>query len=268
MFRTLIMSAVTAGALCLSGVAHAQSAAEKKAQDGIGGYMGVFAVAKVCGINMDAATQDIVSGNVNALQPVAKMTDQQLDAVLAGLIEAFNKDKARYCGGGAASFPAMASEVMKASMEGANGSGVALRALPGPGQDMLVTGSDIFTILGLAGSFGEAEDAKDSQGDPLIKAKVKGIPWRVLFFGCQKGANCTSVQFYYGLSTDTKPTPARINSWNEDNRFARAYLDKDKDPNIITDVEMKGGVSRTSLQSSMDRFLRQVAEFKDYVAKK
>ncbi len=268
MFRKLVFSALMAGSLCLAGAAQAQGAAEKKAQDGIGGFMSVFAIAKVCNFTMDPTTQDVIGGNINALQPVAKITDQQLDAVLAELVDSFGKDKARYCGGGASVFPVVVGEIAKASMEGANGSGVALRTLPAPGQEFLVTANDITTIRTLAASFGEAEASKDSQGDPIIKGTVKGTPWRIFFYGCQKGFNCTAVQFYYGITTQTKLTAERINAWNVDNRFARAYLDKDKDPNISTDVELKGGVSRTSLQASMDRFLRQTTEFKDFVAKK
>lgn len=258
----------TVGALLLTSLgAQAQdSAATAKAQDGIGGYMSIVALTKLCNLSLDPPVMEVVVGNINALQPIAKMTDQQLDAVLEGLLKTFTPEKTKYCGGGLAGLNAIATEVASNAMAGSQGSGASLRALTG--APTLLTGSDVDGIFAVAKKYSDATLSKDSQGDPIIKGKTKGVNWSLLFYGCEKNAACTSVQFYYGFEASPKPNMARVNQWNEGKRFARAYIDKDGDPNITYDVELKNGVSLANFDASVSRWVDLMSDFKSFVTSK
>jgi hypothetical protein len=62
--------------------------------------------------------------------------------------------------------------------------------------------------------------------------------FKVLLFN--KGKN---LQFYAGFKPTKKPTLARINEWNATKRYSHAYLDKDRDPVIESDLDLEGGVT-------------------------
>jgi Putative bacterial sensory transduction regulator len=89
----------------------------------------------------------------------------------------------------------------------------------------------------------KAQLGKDNGGDPMITSATSGKNFLILFFGCTKGAACTSIQFYTGFNK-TDADLAKVNEWNEGKRFGRAAIDKDGDPVIRMDVDIDlGGIS-------------------------
>ncbi|MFL9842308.1 YbjN domain-containing protein [Sphingomonas sp. ST-64] len=93
----------------------------------------------------------------------------------------------------------------------------------------------------------------DKQGDPLIEATFEqGTKFRIYFYGCEKNANCTSIQFVAAF-TDTKAGAAEMVKWNTEYRFARAYLDSDGDAVIEMDLNLdEGGISRALFVDNLD----------------
>jgi hypothetical protein len=106
-------------------------------------------------------------------------------------------------------------------------------------------------ILEIARGYGSAELETDNSGDPRIRARMDGTAYSILFFGCEAGANCTSIQFWTYLPPPADPIVA-VNVWNRDLRFAKAYVDGDGDVVIEMDVNLWGGVAAKNLDDTFD----------------
>ncbi|OYU49441.1 MAG: YbjN domain-containing protein [Rhizobiales bacterium PAR1] len=151
----------------------------------------------------------------------------------------------------------------------AKGLNVALKPFPRHPDSELIAASttDIEKTVEIAKAHGEVTFGKDSSGDPQIKVKSKTGNWVISYYSCTKGEDCKTMQFYYGISTKNKVSAAKINEWNRTKRWAKAYLDKDGDPNISFDVLSRYGVSRAMLNASMALWVDIIDDFKTTMTK-
>ncbi len=109
--------------------ARAADAAEK-AQGGIAGYLVIVAVSKMCNFNVDQPIRDTVTANINALQPVSKWSDKDIDDALKGVNDQLAKSKDKFCGPGVDVFYSKIKDFEKVATNEAQGSGVTLKPLP------------------------------------------------------------------------------------------------------------------------------------------
>ena len=139
---------------------------------------------------------------------------------------------------------------------------------PALAQDLIDAGKPE-AILNVARGVGSADLETGSKGEPEIAGRVDGTRYRVFFYGCTKGTNCKSIQFYAGWKHDKKnpSTLAQVNSWNQTKRFAKAYLDDQKDPVIEMDVNLEGGVSRKNLEETFDLWIYTMGKFEESLQK-
>ncbi len=256
-------------------------AVKQKAQNGIGGYMAIVAISKLCDFALDPAAVNTILGNINVLKPESQLTDKELDDVLDRTVATFGNNKQKYCGPGQAAFAAGVAEMAKLAAAEVEGSGIRLKPLDppqpsaaatpavaaGPASGM-ITGSDVDAIVAMAARYGDAALTKDKNGNPYIKNRSNGAGWTISFYGCDKGADCKSIEFYHGFETDNKPTSARINEWNQKKRWSKAYLDKDGDPNISFDINLRYGVARGNLEADIGRWVETIGDFKTFVGAK
>jgi hypothetical protein len=256
-------------------------AVRQKAQNGIGGYMAIVAISKLCDFTLDPAAVNTILGNINVLKPGSELTDKELDDILDRTVATFGKDKQKYCDPGQAAFVSGVAEMAKLAAAEAEGSGIRLKpveapqpaaaATPagaaGPATNM-ITGSDVDAIVAMAARYGDATLTKDKNGNPYIKNRSNGAGWTISFYGCDKGADCKSIEFYHGFETDNKPTSARINEWNQKKRWSKAYLDQDGDPNISFDINLRYGVARGNLEADIGRWVETIGDFKAFVGGK
>jgi hypothetical protein len=119
-------------------------------------------------------------------------------------------------------------------------------------------------IYEIARGFGSAELGKDSQGDPRIIGRVDGTKYGVYFYGCAKGRECDDIQFSAGWS-GPKVSLEKINEWNRDKRFGKAYIDSDGDPRLEMEVNLDYGVSAKNLEDSFNWWSKALKEFKKIV---
>lgn len=106
----------------------------------------------------------------------------------------------------------------------------------------------------------------DDLGDPKIDSKVSDSNFSVFFYGCNNGVGCTSVQFSSGYDLDIPLSAKKINDWNRENRFARAFVDDDGDPFIRMDVVMAPpGVTAASLAVNLDFWRILIEDFEDFI---
>jgi Putative bacterial sensory transduction regulator len=109
---------------------------------------------------------------------------------------------------------------------------------------------------------------KTSDGDPAIRSKSSGSEFAVFFYNCEKGEKCATIQFHAGFDTDDGKGPSlqKINAWNQNNRFGRAYLDDEGDPHIEMDVDLDdGGMSRELFVDNFEYWTAVMSKFEEHI---
>lgn len=98
---------------------------------------------------------------------------------------------------------------------------------------------------------------KDSQGDPMIVADSVDDSFTVLFLGCEKSGAiadrfCTDVEFYASYAVDRRPTLMKLNQWNAEQGFGKAYLRDDGKVVLEMPINLAKGVSESFVISSLE----------------
>ncbi len=111
----------------------------------------------------------------------------------------------------------------------------------------------------------KAQVGKDTAGDPKISSAASGASFTVYFYGCEANKNCRSVQFATDYAVKTPVPLAKINEWNQGNRFGAAYLDKDGAPALQWDVVMEGGMPAKLFGDTVDRWATAMAGYQTHI---
>jgi hypothetical protein len=109
--------------------------------------------------------------------------------------------------------------------------------------------ADPGVVLEIAKGYGSASLGKDNDGDPKVTGMMEGIKYGILFYGCNAGRNCKSIAFV-AFWEKGSVTLEKVNRYNRDRRFGRAYIDKDGDLALDMDVELEYGMSRRNLEEA------------------
>lgn len=128
----------------------------------------------------------------------------------------------------------------------------------------IVDGGDVEAILAIAQGFGEAEIGTDGVGDPMITGRILGMPYTVLFYGCDDNPVCTTMTFTAGFVTKDY-TEADMTAWNVENRFGKAHIDEVGDPVISMSVNLFGGVTKRNLHDTFDWWRLVMTRFAERV---
>lgn len=130
-----------------------------------------------------------------------------------------------------------------------------------------VASADPASILAAMKAKGyRASLSKNTQGDPLIRSSAVGTDFLVIFSGCESNRNCTTVQFYSEFNTNGVIGINKMNEWNRSKRFARAYLDDEKDPCVEMDVYLAaGGMSPALFGDYLDIWASTIVNFKEHL---
>lgn len=95
--------------------------------------------------------------------------------------------------------------------------------------------------------------------ETVIRVKMDQVG--VLFFVSDSKEN---IQAYAGFESDNT-TCAKVNQWNADKRFSRAYLDDDDDPVIELDLDLEGGITQERLIDFITTVRHSVAGFRKHI---
>jgi hypothetical protein len=136
-----------------------------------------------------------------------------------------------------------------------------------PAQAQMVRAQDPSSVAKALQAMGyRAEMTKDDSGDPLIKSSSSGSNFAIFFFGCTKNTDCRTVQFFAGYS-DKKPTLARINEWNMNKRFGRAYISSSGSARVEMDVDLDdGGISPKLFEDNVEFWVLLMGQFEKHIA--
>lgn len=112
----------------------------------------------------------------------------------------------------------------------------------------------------------KAEVTTDSAGDPMIRSSADGSNFRILFYSCKNsGPRCVSITFSAGFDLDKGLSYSRINEWNSEKRFGRAYLDDEMDPYVQMDVDFERGATNEAISNVVDTWAAVLPVFKSFI---
>lgn len=113
-----------------------------------------------------------------------------------------------------------------------------------------------------------AEVTTGKDGKQRVKTRIGG--WNVVLspYSCEGNGECKSI----GMTcffTDAKDKDASFaNDWNQKKRFAKVYIDQDKDVNFEYDIIFTGGVTKENIRAHFDVYEDQLKDFVEALRKK
>lgn len=120
----------------------------------------------------------------------------------------------------------------------------------------------IAELLRVEGYEAEVDTRKDD-ADPSLSANYDGLKFGLFFWNCEKTRDCQSVEFYAGFKNHQLDLE-KLNLWNRERRFARAYLDEEGDAVITMDLNVEpGGLERKLFVDSLNIWSSLLAQFEE-----
>jgi hypothetical protein len=102
--------------------------------------------------------------------------------------------------------------------------------------------------------------------DPYIWAERRGLRFVVAFNNCTDGRRCRTLQFLLGVEGAKTLTLDKLNEWNRDQRFARAYRDEAGDPVLAMDLDLDfKGLPRANVEETIRTWTGLVDSFYRFI---
>lgn len=136
-----------------------------------------------------------------------------------------------------------------------------------PAQAQLVSAKNPAAIKTIIESRGWSATLVSKTGeDPYIESSRDGVPFLVLFMNCKTGRDCGTLQYYMGFNNAKGIPLDRLNQWNREKRFARAYRDTEGDPVLEMDVDLDfRGIPHRNVVESLDVWASLMDSFRAFV---
>lgn len=136
-----------------------------------------------------------------------------------------------------------------------------------PAHAELVSAKDPSAIKAIVESRGWPATLVSKAGaDPYIESNRDGVKFLILFMNCDEGKNCKTLQYYMGFSDAKDLSLDRLNSWNRDKRFARAYRDEEGDPVLEMDIDLDfAGIPRENIGETLNTWSSLMDAFREFV---
>lgn len=134
-----------------------------------------------------------------------------------------------------------------------------------PADAQMVSAKNPQTLVAALHAKGFQAQLGTTSGEPSIASGAGGVNFRIFFENCRDGAACTTVTFTTGF-TDVDTTLERVNEWNRNQRFARAYVDQDGDPVLKMDVDLDhAGIPQANFNEYLDIWASLAPKFLTFV---
>lgn len=139
-----------------------------------------------------------------------------------------------------------------------------LALLPAAAPAQVVGDAEVISLLMMDYGLPVAAEI-GPDGTPELQSRVDGVRFRVLFYGCDP-APCATIQFTTGFDLDRPMPVARINDWNRERRFGKAFLDPEGDPFVEMDVNLYGdGIGRRNFEDTLDLWRQVLSDFREHI---
>lgn len=107
----------------------------------------------------------------------------------------------------------------------------------------------------------EYAEAINDAGFKILGRSDRFIQFDMGGFRVQLFPRESSAWLLAGFSAEGQGLPDRINEWNRTKRFSRAYLDREGDPIIESDIDLEGGVTREAMVAWVRTFAVSLSAF-------
>lgn len=130
-----------------------------------------------------------------------------------------------------------------------------------------ITATDANVVMKAMQDFGlVATMGVDGQGDPKVSSRVSDTKFSVYFYGCQDNDNCSSILIKAGYDLNNGISALKVNEWNREKRFAKAYIDDEGDPFLEMDVNLDfDGVGNKNFEDTLDWWRLLVEDFEEFI---
>ncbi len=125
-----------------------------------------------------------------------------------------------------------------------------------------MTLDDIQAWLQSEGYKAKVDTAND--GTRSIESSADGQNFHIYQYDC-KEKRCGSFQFSVGFNTKGAFNPEKMNDWNRDNRWVRAYVDKVNDPWLEYDIDLTPGGTYELLNDEFAIWRDSLGRFRKYI---
>lgn len=130
-----------------------------------------------------------------------------------------------------------------------------------PAAAQMVSAKDPQTLVAALQAKGYQAQLGATAGEPSIVSGAGGVRFHIFFENCTEGKDCTTVTFMTGF-TDIDSSVERMNAWNRQNRFVRAYIDAEGDPVLKMDVDLDhAGIPQANFGEYVDIWATQAPKF-------
>lgn len=130
----------------------------------------------------------------------------------------------------------------------------------------LVSAADPDKVFEIAKNFGTAALDKDDTTDmPVIMGRVDGTKYGLYFYGCQRGRDCTYVQFNAAWSGKHRATSERINAWHRTSRFGKAFIADNNTTVMQMSINLDNGVTRKNFEDTFEWWAQILSDFRRQV---
>jgi hypothetical protein len=110
-----------------------------------------------------------------------------------------------------------------------------------------------------------ADIVGDRAGDPSIRSSTGKVLFTVRFYQCGTSLRCASIQFTAQYHRKNL-LPATIAAWNREQRFGRAFQDRNGASWVAMDVETSRGMTTEALGANINRWILVLGAFETFAA--
>jgi len=112
----------------------------------------------------------------------------------------------------------------------------------------------------------DVESTVDNAGDPKLKVEYYGTDFVLYFYDCTDNSDCKSIQFFSGYKTEGSVRKAKVNTWNAENRFSRAYISDSGSARIEHDLFLgNAGIDADDFAALVSKWTSAQGEFEAFI---
>jgi hypothetical protein len=109
----------------------------------------------------------------------------------------------------------------------------------------------------------EIQTAKD--GTKSIYSAADGTGFYIDVYDCKNTPRCSSIEFSVGFDTKGAWNATKMNDWNSNNRWVRAYVSDKDDPWLEMDVDLNPGGTYEGLADEFSVYRDMLVSFKKFI---
>ena len=110
----------------------------------------------------------------------------------------------------------------------------------------------------------EFDNGRTSATPTIIRSSIDGTPFAIYLYDCKRD-RCASLQYEASFSNTENISLARLNNWNRQSRYIRAYLDRSGRVLGEYDLDIAPGMDGKGLDHSLRRWRSALSRFKQFV---